>query len=334
VNETTAALALLLAVLCVAAFSTRLVAVLASLTAFVVFNYFFLAPVGSFTIAHTEDVVALFALLATSLIGSHLSQQARRSAEQAIVAARQRQVADDARRSADMKSAMIASFSHDLKTPLTALTVAAGNIGAPGLTDDARREQIAIVLAELERLRRLFDNLMAMASLETRAIDADLEWVHPSDIVDAARQQARALLLSHAVESTSDDAARLVQLDPRLTSAALVHVLENAAIYSPADAPIAIHSRSDADGLRIAVRDHGPGLPAGEIERVFDRFYRGSAAAANRFSSGMGLAIARGLITMQGGRITAENHRDGGAVFTLFVPAATRTDADFAQDVA
>lgn len=334
VNETTGALALLLAVLCVAAFSTRLVAVLASLAAFAVFNYFFLTPVGTFSIAHPDDAMALFALLAVSLIGSHLSQRAKRSAQQAILAAEQRQVADDARRSAEMKSAMVASFSHDLKTPLTALTVAAGNIGAEHLSDHERREQIAIVQTELERLKRLFDNLMAMASVETHAIDADLEWVHPADIIDAARQPIRSVLIPHSVVVTSDEPAQVVNLDPRLTSAALTHVLENAAIYSPAGSLISIDVHCDASGLRIAVRDRGPGLPAAELERVFDRFYRGSASAGNHFSSGMGLAIARGLISMQGGRITAENHPEGGAVFTVAVPAATKAAAGLSQDVA
>lgn len=334
VNETTAALALLLAVLCVAAFSTRLVAVLASLAAFAVFNYFFLAPIGSFSIAQFDDVLALFALLAVSLIGSHLSQQARRSAQQAIDAARQRQVADDARRSAEMKSAMVASFSHDLKTPLTALTVAAGNIGTAGLSEQERHEQIAIVQAELERLKRLFDNLMAMASVETRAVDADREWVHPADIVDAAWQQARAVLDRSRVNIEIEDASSVVHLDPRQTSAALAHVLDNAARYSPPDSPVLIEVRSSAAGLRIAVRDRGAGLPPGEIDRVFDRFYRGSAAGSNRFSSGMGLAIARGLIDMQGGTITAGNHPGGGAVFTITIPAPVRPASELAQDVA
>ncbi len=324
VNDTTAALLLLLAVLCVAAFSTRLVAVLASLVAFVVFNYFFLDPIHTFSIERADDVLSLFALLAVSLIGSHLSQQARRSAERAIQAAKQRQLADEARRSAEMKSAMVASFSHDLKTPLTALAVAAGNVGASGLSDDERHEQIAIVQSEIERLKRLFDNLMAMASVETRAIQADVEWVHPADIVEAACLQLRPVLDGRNVAINAGDAADVVRIDPRLTSASLAHVLENAAAYSPAGSPISIDVKTEADQLRIAVRDRGPGVPDAELRRVFDRFFRGAAGSANRFSSGMGLAIARGLVDVQGGRINVANHPDGGAIFTLIVPAATR----------
>jgi two-component system sensor histidine kinase KdpD len=310
-NDTTAALLLLLAVLCVAAVSTRLVAVLASLVAFVVFNFFFLDPIHTFSIARPDDMLALFSLLAVSLIGSHLSQQARRSAE--------------------MKSAMVASFSHDLKTPLTALAVAAGNVGAAGLSDDERGEQIAIVQSEIERLKKLFDNLMAMASVEARAIQADVEWVHPADIVEAASMQLRPLLDGRSVAVHAGDASDVVRIDPRLTSASLAHVLENAAAYSPAGSPISIDVRADADQLRIAVRDHGPGVPDAELARVFDRFFRGSSGSANRFSSGMGLAIARGLVDVQGGRITVANHPDGGAIFTLIVPAPTRHVDELAQ---
>ena len=323
-NEATAALLLLLAVLCVAAFSTRLVAVLASLSAFAVYNYFFLDPIGTFSIARTDDMLALFSLLAVSLIGSHLSQQARRSAERAIQAAHQRQLADEARRSAEMKSAMVASFSHDLKTPLTALAVAAGNVGTTDLSDDERQEQIAIVQSEIERLKRLFDNLMAMASVETRAIQADVEWVHPADIVEAACLQVRPILDGRTVDIDAGEGADVVRIDPRLTSASLAHVLENAAAYSPPGSPISIDVRAAGGELRIAVRDRGPGVPDAERARVFDRFFRGAAGSTNRFSSGMGLAIARGLVEVQAGRITVGNHPDGGAVFTLVVPAATK----------
>ena len=334
VNETTAALALLLAVLGVAAFSSRWVAVAASLLAFICYNYFFLLPIHTFRIASTEDVLALFVLLAVSLIGSHLSQQARRSAERAVLAAKQRQEADVARRSAETKSALVASFSHDLKSPLTALTVAAGNIGDAGLSDDERREQIAIVRTEVDRLKRLFDNLIAMASVETHAMSAELDWVHPVDVVEAARLQVRAALAAHPIEVNDASDGRVAHLDPRLTSAALAHVLENAAAYSPSGEPIAVNTRCDRGGLEITVRDRGPGLDGEELTRVFERFYRGSAGAGEKFSSGMGLAIARGLLALQGGGITAGNHPERGAVFRLSIPAATRSADDFAGDLA
>jgi two-component system sensor histidine kinase KdpD len=330
-NDTTVALAFLLGVLVVAAVGSRAVALAASLGAFVCFNFFFLPPVGTFTIAKRDDLVALFALLAVSLIGSHLSYQARRRTEEAVALAQQRNEADIARRSAETKSALVASLSHDLKTPLTALQVATGNLHDADLSDAERREQLQLIQTELDRLKRLFDNIAELASLETRAVRPELQWVHPTEIVDAARTQVEAALSGRQVQLVGES-DRLVHVDPRLTSAALAHVLENAASYSPEGSPITIELRVEPDRLIVAVRDRGRGLPP-QAATIFDRFYTG-AGTSDRFGSGMGLAITRGLLDVQGGRISATNHPEGGALFTLDVPVATRAAAELAVDVA
>lgn len=323
-NDAAVALAFLLVVLVVAAASTRRVAIVVSLIAFACFNFFFLPPVGTFAIAKKDDLIALIALLAVSLIGSHLSQQTRQRAQEALVLAQQRNDAEMARRSAEVKSALVASLSHDLKTPLTALTVAAGNLGLTNLSEQERLEQMDIVQSELDRLKRLFDNITEMASLETRSMHAELEWVHPIDIIDAARRQAARALEGRSVDVGEQTDDCLANLDPRLTAAALAHVLENAAAYSPASSPISVDVRADSKTLTITVRDHGPGVPPEEIEHIFERFYRGSATRHERFGSGMGLAISSGLLEIQGGQVAAVNHPDGGALFTLQVPATTR----------
>lgn len=323
-NETIGALLLLLLVLVVAAISTRGVAIVVSLIAFACFNFFFLPPVGTFTIAKKDDFIALFVLLAVSLIGSHLSHLARQRAQVALTLADARNEAEIAKRSAEVKTALVASLSHDLKTPLTALTVSVGNLGMPGLSEEARTEQMRIVRTEVARLQKLFDSLIDMASVETRSVTAELEWVHPSDIIEAACQRAASVLVSHPMDIRDQTAGQVVHLDPRITSAALGHVLENAAIYSPASSPIAVDVRTDGAGLVIAVRDRGPGLPKDDVERIFERFYRGTGVPQNRFSSGMGLAITRGLVAIQGGRIRAANHPEGGALFTLEIPATVK----------
>ena len=318
-NETTVALTFLLVVLIVAAVSTRKVAVLVSLIAFGCFNFFFLPPVGTFAISRADDLVALFTLLSVSLIGSHLSHLARRR--------------EIARRGAETKSALVASLSHDVKTPLTALTVAAGNLSLPELSDEQRQEQLQIIRLELERLTRLFEHVIDMASVEAAATRPQLEWVTAADIVEAARRQVEQRLASHPVHVAGETELHLVRLDPRLTSSALAHVLENAAVYSPAAAPITIEVMVAAEHLRIAVRDAGPGLAPGETDRIFERFYRGGVSAGDPFSRGMGLAITRGLLTLQGGTVTAANAADGGAVFTLDLPVATRVLSDVALDI-
>jgi len=118
-----------------------------------------------------------------------------------------------------------------------------------------------------------------------------------------------------------------VQIDPRLTSAALSHMLENAARYSPAGGRILIAGHVGAEGLHVSVTDHGPGLDPSETERLFDRFYRGDAAKRTMHGTGMGLAIARGLLTAAGGSAWAENAPGAGARFSFTVPGPVRRAA-------
>lgn len=331
-NQTTVALVFLLVVLIVAALTTRWVAVVASLAAFACYNYFFLPPVHTFAIAKGDDVVALLALLAVSLIGSHLSQQARTRASQALALARERDEAEIARQSAEMKSALVASLSHDLKTPLTALTLAAGNLALTGLTDEQRREQQHIVQIELQRLRRLFDHVVELASIEAHAMNPEPEWVLPAELIDAAYSQAGVTPEHHPIAMHGDVDRMLVHVDPRLTSAALAHVIENAAAYSPDGSPIEIQVTTAISGLTIAVRDHGPGLPVEDVNRVFERFYRGGGRREQPFGTGMGLAITRGLLALERGRIAASNHPDGGAQFTIDIPASIRAADTSGED--
>jgi two-component system sensor histidine kinase KdpD len=310
------------------------VAVVASLVAFVCYNFFVLPPVGTFRIASRDDLVALFVLLAVSLIGSHLSHQARRRAGESLHLERQRDEAEMARRSAEVKSALVASLSHDVKTPLTALTLAAGNLTSPGLSVELQREQLQIIDTELARLKRLFDNMIDLASVESHTTAPQQEWVMASDIIDAARRQAGATLDGHTVNVRDDTGLQLLFLDPRLTSSALAHVLQNAGAYSPEAKPIEVAVILASSRLAISVRDHGPGVPANDLPRIFERFYRGSGADHHSFRQGMGLAITRGLLDLQGGRIVAANHSDGGAVFTLEVPTSVRSISDVTVEVA
>jgi two-component system sensor histidine kinase KdpD len=235
----------------------------------------------------------------------------------------ERQAAERLRQGAELKSALLASLGHDLKTPLTAITVAADNLRASWLTDAQRVEQLDIVVSEVERLNRLFQNIVDMARIDTDGVNAAPEWVHPSDIADAAVLQAQHAVQDHRLEIEAD-ASRVVQVDPRLTSAALSHLVENAGHYSPAGTPITISARVDENGLTLAVSDRGPGISAQDLPHLFERYYRGVNARKLAFGTGMGLAITRGLLAAQGGRVWAENLPGGGACFTMVVPAKSR----------
>jgi two-component system, OmpR family, sensor histidine kinase KdpD len=243
----------------------------------------------------------------------------------------ERQDAERVRQGAELKTALLASLGHDLKTPLTAITVAAGNLRAAGTSDELRRDQLDVIQIEVSRLNRLFQNIVDMARIETGAVDARREWVHPADIVEAAIQQVQHALENHPLELDVDTPGS-VQVDPRLTAAALSHLLENAGQYSPAGTSITVTARLDETGLTLSVRDRGPGIAPQDVEHLFEQFFRGAGAQHRSFGTGMGLAITRGLMAAEGGRAWAENHPDGGACFTLSIPTPIRQESRLEEE--
>jgi two-component system sensor histidine kinase KdpD len=245
----------------------------------------------------------------------------------------ERKAADLTRQSEELKTTLLASLGHDLRTPLTAIRVAAANIQGPAVTPDVRREQSDLILAEVERLTRLFQNILEMARIDAGAIATEARWVHPSEIIAAARDQVEHTMQPHKLKIHVDPDIP-VRLDPRLTATALAHVLENAAQYAPPDTVIDVHASVTDEGLTIAVGDRGPGIAPADLPHLFERFYRGDASKKRASGTGMGLWIARGLLAVEEGRIWAENRPDGGTAFTVFVPAATRVPAPDAAPMA
>jgi two-component system sensor histidine kinase KdpD len=235
----------------------------------------------------------------------------------------ERKTAELTRQSEQLKTALLASIGHDLRTPLTAIRVAASNITALEMTADDRLEQRELILAEVERLTRLFENLLEMARIDAGAISTEARWTYPSEIVEAARDQVERTLKAHTVNvMIAEDVP--MRLDPRLTATAVAHLLENAAQYAPAGSVIDMSSRLVDGELVIAVRDHGPGISAADLPHVFERFYRGTAAKPRTSGTGMGLWIVRQLLAIERGRVWAENCADGGAQFSVALPVAVK----------
>jgi two-component system sensor histidine kinase KdpD len=235
----------------------------------------------------------------------------------------ERKAAELTRQSEELKTTLLASLGHDLRTPLTAIRVAATNIGAPDLPPQVRREQTDLILSEVERLTRLFENVLEMARIDAGAVARQSRWTHPSEIVAAARDQVERTLHGHRVE-VSIEPDEPVRLDPRLTASALAHLLENAAQYAPAGSTIEISARRRGEELTIQVRDHGQGIATADLPHLFERFYRGVEAKRRVSGTGMGLWIVRGLLAVERGRVWAENCAGGGALFTMVVPVGVK----------
>ncbi len=311
-NAAIVSITYLLVVLAVAATSRPVIAVVTSIVAVTALNFFFLPPIGTLTIADPQNWVALFAFLTLAGLITIAMQRAH------LLEARK--ASELAKQSEQLKAALLASLAHDLRTPLTAIRVAASNLKASESSPEERLEQSDLVLAEVERLTRLFQNLLEMARIDAGAVAEDARWVHPSEIVAGARDQVEHALNGHRVE-VSIDPDLPVRLDPRLTAAALAHLLENAAQYSSPGSAVRIEARTGGGELLIRVRDGGPGIAPDDLPHLFDRFYRGSASCTRKSGTGMGLWIVRGLLSVERGRVWAENCADGGAQFTIAVPA-------------
>jgi two-component system sensor histidine kinase KdpD len=217
-----------------------------------------------------------------------------------------------------MRSALLSSVSHDLKTPLAAIQGAATSLRDDlTLAADVRRELAATIAEESERLNRLVTNLLDMTRLESGAVGLRRGWHSIEELVGAALGRIEPALRGRVVAVDVPADLPLVALDDVLVEQALFNLLDNAVRYSPAGSPIDVAARATTDALRVTIADRGPGIAAGAEERVFEKFAR---VSDDRSGSGLGLAIVRGIALAHGGSARAEARPGGGSVFTLELP--------------
>jgi two-component system, OmpR family, sensor histidine kinase KdpD len=266
--------------------------------------------------------VALLAFLAVSIVASHLSAAARARERDAM---ERRRAAELAHQRAELSSALLASLSHDLRTPLTAIRTAIANLDDPRLGEDQRREQARVASDQIDRLTRHFEEILDMARIDAGAVQSRRAWTTAAEIIEAGISRAAPVLAGRDIRVHAPEEIG-VELDPRLTTSALVHLLENAARYSTAG-PIVVRGWTEGGQVRFDVCDSGPGLQAAELERLFEPFYRGEQVRQRISGTGMGLSIARGLLAAEGGRIWAENGASGGVCFSIAIPSRSRAVA-------
>jgi two-component system sensor histidine kinase KdpD len=222
-----------------------------------------------------------------------------------------------------LRAALLTSISHDLRTPLASIigTVSSLRSYADKYEPPERDELLATLQDEAERLNRFVGNLLDMTRLEAGAIELKLDLADIAEIVGAALQRASNVLAHHRIEVEIAPDLPMLRLDAILFEQVLFNLLDNAAKYAPPGSRIDIRARRDGDVIAMEVMDEGPGIPPGDLERIFDKFYRVQAQDRRRAGTGLGLAICRGFIEAQGGHIEARNRRDrSGAVLTVRIP--------------
>lgn len=226
--------------------------------------------------------------------------------------------AEAERRVETLRSALLTSVSHDLRTPLTAIKGLAHEI-ATG-SDDARAYEIE---REVDRLDTQIGDLLELSRIQAHAVVPVLAVNTVDELVGAALQRATSILHGREVQVTVPrDELLTGRFDLALTLRVLVNILENAAKYAPPDRPIELSGERRGDHLIVAIADRGPGVPEAEGERIFEPFYRVAGATSAIRGSGLGLSIARGLMQAQHGSVRYSPRQGGGAVFTIELPAA------------
>jgi two-component system sensor histidine kinase KdpD len=222
-----------------------------------------------------------------------------------------------------LRSALLTSISHDLRTPLASILGSATSLRAyrANMDEKTQDELIRTIQDESERLNRFISNLLDMTRLESGAVTPHREMVDLADIVGSALQRGSKVLRGHRVQLELEPALPMLKLDTVLFEQVLFNLLDNAAKYSPTDTDIRLRAWRQGDLLHIAILDEGEGIPPTDLERIFDKFYRVHAADRKRAGTGLGLAICRGFIEAMGGTIIAANRKDrSGAVFTITFP--------------
>jgi two-component system sensor histidine kinase KdpD len=222
-----------------------------------------------------------------------------------------------------LRSALLTSISHDLKTPLASALGAAGTLRdlSAKLTDAEKTDLLATMIEEMERLNRFIANLLDMTRLESGAISPNLAAQDVGEIVGSALRRAGKILARHRVDVDLAADLPMLDLDAVLFEQVLFNLLDNAAKYAPAGTTIRLQAWRDDRAVWLQILDEGDGIPPADLERIFDKFYRVQKGDQVRAGTGLGLAISRGFIEAMHGTIAAANRNDrSGAVFTIRLP--------------
>ncbi|HZS45400.1 MAG TPA: ATP-binding protein [Blastocatellia bacterium] len=234
--------------------------------------------------------------------------------------------AEALKQSDQLKSAVLASVSHDLRTPLTSIRASVDSLLNTEFACDTD-ELHQIIREETDRLSRLIENLLEMARIEAGQLRISKQWVAIKEICDNVLDRCAAELRDHHIDVKREATLHSVNVDARLLAEALAHLVENAAKYSPADSKIELTGRVEDNTLIMSIKDDGPGIKPEELGHVFDKFYRGSQRQDHRVDgTGMGLAIAKGIVEAHGGRIWVQSEPGSGATFIFSLPVECREE--------
>jgi two-component system, OmpR family, sensor histidine kinase KdpD len=289
-------------------------AVFTAVAGVLVWDFVFVPPPLTLSMPGFKDGLTLVVMIAVATVAGVLAQQLRRQVQQA---SRQAEVEG-------IRNALLSSLSHDLRTPLTALVGAGTALLEDRLDARERREFSRMVADEAARLNHLVGNLLELTRLESGSLATKTAPQAIDEIIGAALVRLERRLTGRRVTTDVPEDVPLVPFDPVLIDQVLLNLLENILRYTPEASPIDIRVRSLAHEIVVEVADRGPGVPAGDEERVFEKLYR-SPLVKGDGGVGLGLTICRAIVTAHGGDIGLENRPGGGVVVSFTLPIQSRS---------
>jgi K+-sensing histidine kinase KdpD len=354
INTTTIGFAFLLVVLAVAIIWSSGPALLASVLGMLCYNFFFLPPFYTFTIADPQNWVALTSFFITALAVGQLSARAKHRAEEAEAgrienrrlyeeleeAFDRASEAEALRRSERLKSALLDAVTHDLRTPLTSIKASATLLledGEPnGQTETfspaEQKTMLRLISEDADRLDRFVESFVDLARIEAGDIKLSRNWGSVEEIVEAALARAEPLMRKHQLRVMVENELPVIRVDARAVAEVIYTLIDNASKYAPEGTRITIKAnRAPGEMVQISVGDEGPGIPRNLRRRVFEKFMHvgGAPLGSGRPEGiGMGLSIAKGIVEAHSGRIWIEDGEGGKGVELSFTVPVGDDEAD------